>query len=145
MYLKLASVSDLVENGKLIENRVHFYYSVRRDKFEGPYIFFYADPDTDEIESLVQLEMIFVPWYRQTPETIQMSLNFRLALPEDLKEQGELRMGYSYFLLVEGNITGPYLLSAVSNTQDIAQWLKAEMLYVLCEKSLQQFNLLKAG
>ncbi|WP_116787663.1 hypothetical protein [Flavobacterium psychrotrophum] len=145
MYLKLASVSDLVENGKLIENRVHFYRSVQTEKFEGPYTFFWRDPDTHQIEMQVMLEMIYVPWYRETPETVEMELNFRLALPEDLKEQGALRTGYSYFLLVDGKITGPYLLTALSNTKDIAGWLKAETLYVICEKSLQQFKLLNAG
>jgi hypothetical protein len=139
IYLRPAEISDLIDGIHLVENRIYFEKSTD-GHFEGPYVV--HSPDTwirDMFYRIIQ-QYVFVPHYEAVPDGMSCSMVFKEAEPGDLKAWDKLRYGYSYYLLINDRLSGPFLISTKTSVRELAAYLKDNRVYVLEHKSLQSFK-----
>lgn len=139
VYLRPATVADLVFEGKLIENRVHFFKSRVTGNFCGPFEVMRPDDDISQMVSQVQLGMIYVPHYELVVNCMACTMHFMEAIGADLKYRETLKLNFSYWIASDGMLIGPYQLNEKTNTSDLAVLLKDEKIYILAHKSTQAF------
>ncbi|MES2487583.1 MAG: hypothetical protein V4581_16755 [Bacteroidota bacterium] len=144
VYLRPATEADMVFEGKLIENRVHFYKSMVTGNFCGPYEVLCPDDDITQMVSQVQLGMIYVPHYELLVNCMSCTMHFMEALGADLKYKETLKLNFSYWIASDGMLIGPYQLSEKTNTSDLAALLIEERIFILAHKSTQAFPELNA-
>lgn len=142
-YLRNAALEDLLEAGKLAENKELFYQSVHTQKLEGPY-FLSTNKDWWEFAIECDLNMLLV---LDPGNHFKNSFPFKLCLQKatanDLKiNDKELKIRISYYVLSsKKNIQGPFYITENSKPKELAAHLKNEALYILSKN--QTFELIE--
>jgi hypothetical protein len=139
IYLRPAQIQDLIDGTHLIANRVYFEKSTD-GHFEGPYVI--HDEDTwirDMFYRIIQ-HLVYVLHYEPTADALICTLNFKIAEPDDLKEYGQLKYGFSYYLMANDVLNGPFLITQHTKVKDLAEYLKEQRVYIPEHKSLQYFK-----
>ena len=140
-YLRPAAIDDLIDRvgGTLIENRSYFV-KYPDGHFEGPFEIGYPDTYIIEVFSQILHRMVYVPYFREYEGVISSTFHFRRAVSADFTISKQfLRYGLSYYLLLNGQITGAYLLTEETNVEDLNGQIKSGIAYVLEHKSMQHF------
>ena len=142
-YLRYAAFEDLLEAGKLAENKEIFYQSVHTQKLEGPY-FINTNKDWFEYDIECHLKMILI---LDSKNHYEASFPFKLCLEKataaDLKiNDKELKLRISFYVLSsKKNIQGPFYITENSKPKELAAHLKNEALYILSKN--QTFELIE--
>lgn len=141
VHFRLASFEDLLtEAGELIENKIYFERSLNTGKMEGPYENLTGDTWTRDIITHILYKMVYVPHFEPVQDGLSCTMLFKEALPEDLKDRDQLKYNFSWYLLANDTLNGPFLITKTTNTKDLKYYLDNKRVFVLAHRSLQEFR-----
>jgi hypothetical protein len=139
--LRLATFEDLTtDGGILIDNKIYFERSIRTGRLEGPYYNMPGDTWSRDVICHILYKMIYVLHYEPVPDGISCTVNFKEAVPEDLKDGASLKYNFSYYLLANGVLNGPFTITKASNVRDLKNYLDEKRIFVVEHKNLQEFR-----
>ena len=139
IYLRPAIISDLIDGIHLVENRVYFEKSTD-GHFEGPYVVQSPDTWIREMYYRIIQHFVYVPHYEPTPDGFACTMIFKEAIADDLKAWDKLRYNFSYYLIINNSLSGPFHISPQTKVKELADYLSQNRVYVLEHKSLQGFS-----
>lgn len=141
VHFRLATFDDLLrDGGELIENRIYFERSVQTGMMEGPYENLTGDTWSRDLICHILYKMVYVPHYEAVPGGLSCTMHFREATAQDMKDGDELKYNYSWYLLANDTLNGPFLITKSTNVQDLRYYLAYKRAYVLEHRSLQDFR-----
>lgn len=140
VHLCLAVPDDLIDGTQLVLNRICFEKSKITGRLEGPYTIQNPDNFIRAMYYRIQARMIYLPCIDAAPDGLTCTMVFTIATADDLKDGSQLKYNYTYYILANGVLNGPYTITQQTILKDLAQQLQQSLIYIIAHKSTQHFK-----